>query len=802
MVNKILKMASRLFCAALALILVFSCLPLSAFATDPIEDDPFIMISFGDSYSAGEGIPEFYGPVQNSGESDYDFWTRRFNSNDFLAHRSPDSWPAQLEVPGIDGVMRDYRVNDGATSSRDVQWHFVACSGAVTKDIHTRAQPRKYKRTVGPIWNRQTLQSNSKTVPVQMDIFNRVDGNQVDYITLTIGGNDLGFSEVVAKAVTGSEFLDKQEEKISTMLDKRWEGVQTHLDNVKATYEKLAEKAPNADIIVAGYPGLFDREGAGWLISELEADAVNEKVTMFNNALEGIVDGLADRGKNIHFVSVEEAFTGHEAYASNNWLNPVTVPPKSDDLVELDTSNIADTIASAYSIHPNARGAQEYARLINQKIAEIEANKKEGTLSGLIVKASDRSTPVTDALIEIDMGNHTRNLHPNVTGQYTTTLPVGNYHVKVSADGYIDFNAYAEILEDQTVYMETFLMVEGEEGDIGSCEGTITNALTGSGLEGVTLDVRSGWNNTTEGEVLTTVTTSASGHYTVTLPIGNYTLCATKNGFISSSINIVVPKNACFLKNGAMTPVISGDDYRIVLNWGADPRDLDSHLVGSTSSNSSFHVYYGSKYAYDGGMEVCNLDVDDTSGYGPETITLKANNSTPYYYYIYHYSGNKSISQSGARIDVYQGQNLIATFNAPTDQGTDRYWNVFAIVDGRLVVNNTITSSANLSYAAGRARSIPFADLDLEADMAMPKEEPAEEETLPGEGEEELLPDATEPEVTEPEVTEPEVTEPEVTEPEVTEPEVTEPVAALPPEDPEEPEPSEEASTEPPADET
>ena len=187
MVNKIMKTASRLFCVALALMLAFSCVPLSAFATDPVEDDPFIMISFGDSYSAGEGIPEFCGPERNSGESDYDFWTRRFNSNDFLSHRSPNGWPAQLEVPGIEGVMRDYRVRDGATSNRDIQWHFVACSGAVTKDIHTRAQPRPYKRTVGPLWNRQTLQSTTKTVPIQMDIFNRVDGNSVDYVTLTIG---------------------------------------------------------------------------------------------------------------------------------------------------------------------------------------------------------------------------------------------------------------------------------------------------------------------------------------------------------------------------------------------------------------------------------------------------------------------------------------------------------------------------------------------------------------------------------------------------------------------------------------
>ena len=87
--------------------------------------------------------------------------------------------------------------------------------------------------------------------------------------------------------------------------------------------------------------------------------------------------------------------------------------------------------------------------------------------------------------------------------------------------------------------METFLMVAGEEGDIGDASGTITNAMTGQGVGGVKLDVRAGWNNTDKGEILTTVTTNSLGQYIVTLPIGNYTLVASKDGFVSTTINFV-----------------------------------------------------------------------------------------------------------------------------------------------------------------------------------------------------------------------------------------------------------------------
>lgn len=148
-----------------------------------------------------------------------------------------------------------------------------------------------------------------------------------------------------------------------------------------------------------------------------------------------------------------------------------------------------------------------------------------------------------------------------------------------------------------------------------------------------------------------------------------------------------------------MTPTISSDSFRIVLTWGENPSDLDSHVEGMLSDGNPFHVFYNYKSQYDGDVEVCNLDVDDISSYGPETITLNPTNENPYYYYIHRYYGFGTVASSGAQVKVYQGGNLLATFNVPTDQGNDDYWNVFAIVNGELVVQNTITFDRDISYA-------------------------------------------------------------------------------------------------------
>lgn len=51
----------------------------------------------------------------------------------------------------------------------------------------------------------------------------------------------------------------------------------------------------------------------------------------------------------------------------------------------------------------------------------------------------------------------------------------------------------------------------------------------------------------------------------------------------------------------------------IVLTWGENPRDLDSHIT-YTDDSSSYHIYYNNKIDSTTGT---NLDIDDVTSYGP-----------------------------------------------------------------------------------------------------------------------------------------------------------------------------------------
>ena len=95
------------------------------------------------------------------------------------------------------------------------------------------------------------------------------------------------------------------------------------------------------------------------------------------------------------------------------------------------------------------------------------------------------------------------------------------------------------------------------------------------------------------------------------------------------------------------------------MTWGENPSDIDSHLVGLSPTNQKFHVFYAEPEYYENGELICDLDVDDTTSYGPETITLyKVNPDQTYSFYLHDYSNkykenSTALSNSSATLTIY-----------------------------------------------------------------------------------------------------------------------------------------------------
>lgn len=132
----------------------------------------------------------------------------------------------------------------------------------------------------------------------------------------------------------------------------------------------------------------------------------------------------------------------------------------------------------------------------------------------------------------------------------------------------------------------------------------------------------------------------------------------------------------------------------IVLSWGENPSDLDSHLAARLNGNVTFHVYYDAKGSLT--MEpYANLDTDDTSGYGPEVTTISKLRQGTYRFSVRHYAGEGNISTSSAAINlIIPDTGTINRYNPPAGQptGTD-IWRVFDITidsNGKVTAVNTI----------------------------------------------------------------------------------------------------------------
>lgn len=324
---------------------------------------------------------------------------------------------------------------------------------------------------------------------------------------------------------------------------------------------------------------------------------------------------------------------------------------------------------------------------------------QNGVVEGYVVDRKDNAAIVGAV---VDFGNG-YTAATNNEGMYHIELPAGTYSATAGKDGYESKTETGIPVTANTLTVLNFWLdpLVTPPAD-GIASGFITNAVNAQGVPGLTITFRSG-HGVQSGTVAGTTTTGANGAYSIVLPAGNYTgeIVDPNGQFITTYFNIISVENVeTPNQNAAVSPVMPDGDWRIVLTWGKTPADLDAHLTGprTDNSNNRFHVYYNSKtYSNPGNTLRAKLDVDDTTSYGPETITISNQYQGVYRYSIHNYTNrnsnnNDALAKSGATVNVYKGNQLMETFTVPNQKGT--LWTVFEIN------GNTITPRNTMSYVS------------------------------------------------------------------------------------------------------
>ena len=339
----------------LILLAVFLTLLLSGACGEGTEK-PRVLVALGDSYTSGEGIEPFYGQDAPMAE--------KCKNPDWLAHRSEKAWPGLLTLPGVSGTLAEHRGEN---------YFFNASSGAFTyhlyqlteEEIET-GQTASQEKT----FNRSGI-SGAVLLPPQLNIFDELDekGLKADYVVLTISGNDVDFEGIAMMSMLGQTKKLAGETNVGkgvTIVEKMYEDDNVR-DRVKRVLYDIASRAgEQAVILVVGYPYPLIDDTADNAFSKDSAMIMNEANFFFCMALENVVVECREEGLKTCYVGVNNAFKGHAAYTADPYINPVILIAGSQDLKSIGIVNSA-------SLHPNEKGAEAYARCVQDAIDQLEA---------------------------------------------------------------------------------------------------------------------------------------------------------------------------------------------------------------------------------------------------------------------------------------------------------------------------------------------------------------------------------------------------------------------------------------------
>jgi lysophospholipase L1-like esterase len=181
--------------------------------------------------------------------------------------RSPNAYPAKW-----------------AAAHSPTSFSFTACSGAKTTDV--------LNNQLGPLNSDTTL------------------------VSITIGGNDAGFSNVMQTCVLGSD---------SACLA-AVSGAQDFAENelpgrLNTLFSAIHSRASSAHVVVLDYPHLYK-------ITSVCVGLSNTKRTALNNAADTLDTTIskATSQAGFGFSDVRDDFTGHELCTGDGWLHAVTIP--------------------------------------------------------------------------------------------------------------------------------------------------------------------------------------------------------------------------------------------------------------------------------------------------------------------------------------------------------------------------------------------------------------------------------------------------------------------------------------------
>lgn len=310
--------------------------------------------ALGDSYASGEGSFSYLKGTASSSDT---------------CHRATDGYAEQL------------------ASQFTLSLAFRACSGDIITGLYLSNSATA-----------QLFASPSAGYAREKAQFSAL-GPDTQLVTLSIGGNDVGFARVLHDCISGaltdgsyncqSRDQTSAEDNLSYLVNGRPDGCMAFFPfanpgndtdgfcaaepSLEQVYTDITELAPNAAIYVVGYPHLFGTTfnrkgvcdvggalGVRYTIQGSDVEWINSETDNLDQGIQTAVnEAAAATGHSITFVDPRSTFAGHGVCDSGTpWINGLRL-------------RLSTNAVKAESFHPNVTGQQMLTNLISQTILSV-----------------------------------------------------------------------------------------------------------------------------------------------------------------------------------------------------------------------------------------------------------------------------------------------------------------------------------------------------------------------------------------------------------------------------------------------
>lgn len=285
-------------------------------------------IALGDSYASGEG------------EGNSNFYPETDIPGTNMCHLAKDSYPFL--------IGKDLQL----TST-----HSVACSGAKTNNIANGSGIDKLLSRPSrdnQYYHQPTFDYTTNWTPGYVAQINYIDEHKPNIVTVSIGGNDVGFKDILERCVGHHGTCYKSYEdrlELVNLINNRFDKLVSTYDSIKQT------AAPDTKIYVIGYPSIVRPEGNCGDNVQLDSEE-----TIFANELENYLNSvieLATQKAGVYYVNDSNVFSGHRlCEVGEKAVNGVTFGN--------DTGMLGVKFLSTGSFHPTVYGHELLAKWIEQ----------------------------------------------------------------------------------------------------------------------------------------------------------------------------------------------------------------------------------------------------------------------------------------------------------------------------------------------------------------------------------------------------------------------------------------------------